>query len=197
MNKMLKLTNPRLRRLDVVVNSFHSSVSNTSEKFSRTPEMSFSKIISQPRMFLKNLKSGITFKQLKSLAHTHGRRKFNKQVDMINSDVKFIDFTSLPVSNLSEEKFTIHSKPVEFERISGIFRFPHEVEGVLSEAMFSGFQFHFLSPKPAQGDRAHANFVFYSGGLVSNPPNNDQSEEINLMEDGDSSPNLKIWVSSP
>jgi len=192
---MLKLTNPGLRRLDVVVNSFGSCISNTSKEFSRAPEMSFSKVVSQPRMFLKKVKSAVAFKQLKSFANTHSRGKLNKQMDMVDSDIEFINLESFPVSNLSKEELTIHPKSIELKRVFGIFNFPHEVEGILSEAVFSGFQIHFLSPKSA-GDRAHANFSFISGGLVSRPSDSNHLEILNF-EDGDSSQNLKVWVPSP
>ena len=152
-NKMLKLTNPRLRRSNVVLNSFGSCVSNTSKEFSRTPEMSFSKIVSQPRMFFEKLKGAVAFKQLKSHTNTHRRRHLNKQVDMVNTDVKLINFEPFSVSHLPQEKLTIHSEPVELKGVFGIFNFPHKVECVLSEAVFSGFQIHFLSPKSAQGDK--------------------------------------------
>lgn len=61
--------------------------------------------------------------------------------------------------------------------------------------MLSGFQIHFLSHKSA-GDKAHANSVFISGGLVSRPSDSNHLTELNL-EDGDSSPSLKARVSSP
>ena len=66
----------------------------------------------------------------------------------------------------------------------------------MSKAMFSGFQIHFLSPKSA-GDKAHANFSFISEGLVSRPSDSNHLEELNFEVNGDSSPNLKVWVSSP
>ena len=158
--------------------------------------MPFSKVVSQPGMFLHQTKGTISLKQLKSLADTYRRRKLHKQVDVVNSDVQFVDFALLSVSNLPQEKLTIHLQPIKLEGISCIFNFPHKVEGILSEAMLPFFQFHFLSPKSA-GDRAHANFVFSSRGLGSNPSSFKDQIELNLMEDGDSSPNLKVWVSSP
>ena len=188
---MLKLTNPRLRRFYVVVNSFNSCVSDTPKEFSRAPEMSISKMSSKPRMFFKKLKGTIAFKQLKSLANTHGWRKLNKQMDVVNSNIEFINFEPFPISNLSQEKLTIHSEPVELEGISCIFNFPHEVESILSEAMLPRFQIHFSSPEHS------SNYVhFNSGGLVSRPSVSNHSKEINF-EDGDSSPNLKVRVSSP
>ena len=192
---MLKLTNPRLRRSNVMLNSFGSCISNTSKEFSWTPEMPSSKMVSQPRMFLHQTKGAVSFEQLKSLADTHSDWHLNEEMNMVNSDVEFIDFEPLPVSNLSQEELTIHFKPIELKRIFSIFNFPDKMESILSEAMFSGFQIHFLSPKSA-GDKAHANFVFSSEGLVSSPSHINHSKELNF-EDGDSSPNLKVRVSSP
>jgi len=183
---MLKLTNPRLRRSNVVLNSFGSCISNTPKEFSRTPEMSFSKVISQPGMFFEKFKGTVAFKQLKSHTNTHCRGHFNKQVDMINSDVKFINFEPFSVSDLPQEKLTIHLKSIKLEGVFSIFNFPHKVECILSEAMLPRFQIHFLSPKSA-GDKAHANFtVYFEEPSIQALPNS-QTKELNLMEDGDSS----------
>ena len=192
---MLRQIGPRLRRSNVVLNSFGSCISNTPKEFSRAPKMSSSKMSSKPRMFFEKFKGAVAFKQLQGLADTHRWRDFHKQMDMVNSDVEFIDFEPFPISNLSQEKLTIHSNKFKLEGIPCIFNFPDKMESILSEAMFSGFQIHFLSPKSA-GDKAHANFVFYSGGLVSRPSDSSHSEILNF-EDGDSSQNLKVWVSSP
>ena len=194
--KMLKLTNPRLRRHNVVLNSFSSCVPDTSEEFARAPEMSFSKVVSQPRMFFEKFKGAVSFKQLKSHTNTHRWRHLNKQVDMINSDVKFVNLESLSVSHLPQEKLTIHSESIEFKGVFGIFNFPYKVEGILSEAVLPRFQIHFFPPNSAQGDKAHANFLFNSGAQqsLSNAKN---SEELNLLEDGNSSLCLKAEVSLP
>ena len=194
---MLKLTNPRLRRSNVMLNSFGSCISDATEEFSRTPEMSISEMISQPRMFLHQLESTVTFKQLQSFADTHSDRHLNKEMDMVNSDMKFINFEPFSVSNLSQEKLTIHLQSIELEGVHSIFNFPDKMESILSKAVFSGFQIHFLSPKPATRDKAHANLnVYFEESSISTLPNI-QTEELNLMEDGDSSQNLKVWVSSP
>ena len=189
---MLKLTNPRLGRSNVVLNSFSSCVADTSKEFSRTPEMSFSKVVSQPRMFFEKFKGAISFKQLKSHTNAHRRGHLNKQVDVVNSDVEFINFEPFSVSHLPQKELTIHFEPIKLERVFGIFNFPHEVECVLSEAMLPSFQIHFSSPEHS------SNYVhqFISGGLVSSPSHIKNSEELNI-EDGDSSPNLKVRVSSP
>ena len=157
--------------------------------------MSSSKMVSQPGVLLHQLEGAITFEQLQSFANADSNWHLNEEMDMINSDVEFIDFESLPVSNLPQEKLTIHSKPIELKGIFSIFNFPNKMESILSEAMLPRFQIHFLSPKSA-GDKAHANLTFNSGGLVSRPSDTNHLEILNF-EDGDSSQNLKVWVSSP
>jgi len=193
---MLKLTNPRLGRFDVVVNSFDSCITDTPKEFSRTPKMSFSKMVSQPRMFFEKLKGAVTFKQLKSLANTHNRGHLNKQMDMVDSNIEFINLEPFSISHLPQEKFTIHPESVKLEGVFSIFNFPNKMESILSEAMFSGFQIHFSSPKSA-GDSAHANFTFsFEEPSIQALPNS-QTKELNFEVNGDSSPNLKVWVSSP
>ena len=189
--KMQSQINPRLRRIDIVSNSLAGCVSDAAEEFSRTPKMSFSEIVLQPRMLLQQTKSAIAFEQLKSLADTHSSWHFNKQMDVVNSDVKFVDFTALPVSNLPDEELTIHSDAIELHRIHGIFAFPHEVESILSKGMFGTFQIHFTSP-----EHSYNYIQFNSGGLGSNPSLANHLEILNF-EDGDSSIGLKAEVSSP
>ena len=193
---MLKLTNPRLRRSNVMLNSFSSCISNTSKEFSWTPEMSFPEIVSQARMLLHQSESAIPFEQLQSFANANSWWYLNKQMDMVNSNMELINFEPFSVSNLPKEELTIHPQPIKFERVFGIFNFPHKVEGILSEAMLPRFQIHFLSPKSA-GDKADANLmVYFEESSISTSPNT-QQKELNLLEDGDSSPSLKTWVSSP
>jgi len=179
-----------LGRSDVVSNSFGGCVSDAAKELSRTPEMSFSEIISQPRMLLQQTESAISLKKLKSLTDTHSSRQLNKQVDVVNSDVKLINLATFPISNFSDEVFTIHSDAIELHRIHGILAFPHEVESILSKAMLSGFQIHFSSPI------AHANFVFSSRGLGSNPSLFRIHGQLNF-EGGNSSLGLKPEVSLP
>jgi len=160
--------------------------------------MSISEMISQPGMFLHQLESTVTFKQLQSFADTHSDRHLNEEMDMVNSDMEFINFEPFSVSNLPQEKLTIHPQPVKFERIFGIFNFPHEVECVLSEAMLPRFQIHFLSPQTFIRNKVLTmSDCFSSRGLVSSPSSTNNSQELNLMGDGDSSQNLKVWVPSP
>ena len=189
-NKMLKLTNPRLRRIDVVSNSLGSCIANTPKEFSRTPEVSFSEIVSQPGMFFQKIKGTVSFEQLKSLANTHGDWHLNKQVDMVKSNVKLINLKPVSISNLPNEKLTIHPNSVELHRVHSVFAFPHEVESVLPEGMFSTFQIHFSSP-----EHSSHYIQFNSGGLESRPS---PIQEIKFYkEGGNSSLGLKAEVPLP
>jgi hypothetical protein len=188
---MLKLTNPRLRRSNVMLNSFGSCISDASKEFSRTPEMSSFEMISEPRMFLHQPESTVSFKQLQSFADTHSDGHLNKEMDMVKPNIEFINFEPFSVSNLPEKEFTIHPQPIKLKGVFGIFNFPDKMESILSKAVFSRFQIHFLSPEHS------SNYIqFNSGGLVSRPSDSNHSEILNF-EDGDSSQNLKVWVSSP
>lgn len=197
LKKMLKLINPRLRRSNVMLNSFCSCISNTPKEFSRTPEMSFSEMVSEPGMFFKKFKGTITLKQLQSLANTDSWRDFNKQVNMVNSNIEFINLKPFSVSNLPEKEFTIHPQPVKLEGVFCIFNFPHKVEDILSKTVFSRFQIHFSSPETLIRSKVLTMLdVYFKEPSISASFTNN-SKELNLMEDGDSSPNLKVWVSSP
>jgi hypothetical protein len=186
------LTNPRLRGTNVVSNSFSSCIPDATEEFSWTPEMSFSEIIFEPRMLFHQTESTISFEKLKGFANAHRRRDFNKDMDVVCSDMQFINLALFSVSNLSQEKFTIHPQSIKLKGISCIFNFPDKMESVLSEAMLSRFQIHYLSPEHS------SNYIrkFISKGLVSRPSHIKKSKKLNF-EDGDSSPNLKVRVSSP
>ena len=188
---MLKLKNPRLKRSNVVLNSFGSCVSNTPKEFSRTPEMSSSKVVSQPRMFFEKLKGSVAFKQLKGHTNTYRRRHLNKQVDMINTDVKLINFEPFSVSNLPQEELTIHPESIKLKGVSCIFNFPDKMESILSEAVLPRFQIHFSSPEHS------SNYVrfFNSEGLESRPSPTNRIKFY--KESGNSSLGLKAEVSLP
>ena len=194
---MLTQIEPRLGRSNVVINSFHSCISNTSEKFSRAPEMSFSEIISQPRMLLQNSKSRISLEQLQCLADRHCWGQFNKQMDMVNSDMKLVDFTSVFFCDLSQKNLTINFNSNKFERIPSIFGLPNKMECILPEGMTKGLQIHFFPPESAVRNKAHANskLVCREGNI--SPLCNNQSVQEFKMEGGDSSICLKAEVSSP
>jgi len=187
---------PRLGRTDIVVNSFGSCVSNTSEKSSWTPKVSFSEIIPQPRMFLHQLKSTVAFEQLQCFADRYCWRQFNKQMDMVNSDAKLVNLTSMFQGNFSNKSFTIDFNSKKFKWVPSILGFPDKMESILSEGMFKTFQIHFFAPKLAQENIAHAKFVnlVHEGNI--NPRYINEFQELNI-EDGNSSHCLKAGVSLP
>ena len=139
--------NPRLRRTDVVLNSFARCVSHTSEELSRTPEMPFPKMLSQPWILVQKFKGCNTLKQLECFTNTHGGRHFNEKVDVINSDMQFVDAESIFFSNFVDEPFTISPYANELHWISGILGFPNEMESVLSKSMSCTSQVHFFTPQ--------------------------------------------------
>ena len=193
LDKMSRQISPRLRRSNVMLNSICSCISNASEEFSWTPEMSFSKILSQPGMFMQKFKGTVSFKQLESFANTHSWGQFNKEMDVVNSNMEFIDFTSMPDSNFEDKPLAINPNSIELKGIHSIFRLPDKVECILPEGMFKGLQIHFLSPKSA-GDKAHANFCFISGAQQS-------LSHINVLRELNLAtallPSLKAGVSGP
>ena len=194
---MLTKIIPRLRRFNVVLNSFASCIANTPKEFSRAPEMSFSEIIPQPRMLMQKFEGTITLKQLQGSTNTYCSWHFNKQMDMVNSDMQFINFESMPVCSLPDKKLTIHSDSIKLHRVSGILALPDKVEGILPEAMFKTFQIHFFAPKLAQENTAHANFFSLVHGDSINPLDINKHQELNLVEEGNSSLGLKAEVSLP
>lgn len=189
------MRNPRLRRSNVVLNSFHSCISDATKELPWTPKVSFWEIFPQPRMFPHKLKGTISFKQVKSSTNTHSRRKLNKQMDMVNSDMKFIDFTSIPSSGCPKKSLTIHLQPIKLKWVHCIFNFPHKVKSVLPESMFETFQFHFSTPQTLARNIVHTKFVnlFHEGKI--NPLD---IQELNInKEDGNSSLGSRAEVSLP
>jgi len=145
--------------------------------------MSLSKVIPQPRMLLKKSKGRVSFKQLKSFTNTDGMGDFNEQVDMVNSDMQFIDLEPMPISYLPYKEFTILSDNNKLERIFCIFRFPDKMEGILSKAVAKTSQFHFLTPKTFIRNKVLTMFVnLDSRGSTSEPSFINNSKELNFME---------------
>jgi len=179
---MLRQITPGLRRRNVMLNSFCSCVSNAPEELSRAPEMSFSEISSKPGMLMQKLKGRVSFKQLKSLADTHCWRQLNKEMDMVNSNMKLVNFTSMLDSNFMDKPFTINSNSIKFKGVPSILGLPDKMEGILSEGMAKTLQIHFFAPlKPAE-NKAPANFnQFISRGSVSEPHSISKIIELNLM----------------
>ena len=132
-----------LGRRNVMLNGFSSYISNAPKEFSWTPEMSFSKVSSQPRINSKQSVSAISFEELKCSGNAHGMRHFNKQVNMVWLHTKLINFKSMLVGNFLEKFFARYSDFVKLKWIPSILGFPHKVERVLSHTMSEMVQFHF------------------------------------------------------
>ena len=188
--KMLSQTSPRLRRNDVMFHGFTSCIPNAPEKLSRTPEVSAPEMISQPGMFTEQLESTVAFKQLQSPANAHRRRQLDKEMDVISSNVQLVNLAAIPPSSCVQNSFAVNPNPVKLHRVSGIFRFPHEVEGILSERMLSGSQIHFFPPANSTGNPAHAKFANLISRGATAPLVPNHFKELNF-EDGNSSPGFQ------
>lgn len=188
---------PRLGRADVMLNSFSSCISNAPEELSRAPEMPFSEIIPQPRMFLHQLESTIPFEKLQCLADRHCGWDFDKQMDMVNCNMQLVNFTSMFESSLSDKPLTINPNPIKLEWVHSVLAFPHEVECILPEGMLKTLQIHFFPPKPAQESKAHANFFNLVSGAQQSLSYTNRVQELNVVEKGNSSLGLKAEVPLP
>ena len=156
--KMLKMPS-MLGTSNIMLNSFHSCISNTPKELARTPEMPFSEIFSEPGMFSEKFKSCIAFKELECLTDRNCWRQFNKKMDMVDSNMQFINSAPISPSCCIEKPLAVNFSPIKLEGIHGIFNFPDKMESILSKGMFKMFQIHFFPPKSTQEEKAHANFV--------------------------------------
>ena len=146
---------------------------------------------------MQKFKGAVSFKQLEGFTNSNCWRQFNKEMDMVNSDVEFINFASILNSDLIDEPFTINSNPIKLKGVQGIFRFPHKVEGILPKFMTKAFQIHFFPPKSTRGKKAHANFCFISRGSTSEPRSIKELTELNFIGATALLPSLKARVSEP
>jgi len=133
-------------------------------------------------MLAQEFESRITLKQLQSSTNTHCSWHLNKQMDMVNSDMEFINFESMPVSHLPDEKLTIHSDSIKLHGVSGIFTLPNKMEGILPECMFSTRQIHFFAPQTFIRKKVLTMFVNLVHGDSNNPHSSNNSQELNFVE---------------
>ena len=142
--------------------------------------MPLCEIIPQPRMLMQKLECTVSLKQLQSSANTYGGGHFNKQMDVVNGNMQFINFKSMPVSCLPNKKFTIHSNPIKLHGVSGILTLPDKVEGILPKCMFSTCQIHFFSPDSAENFTAHAKSISLVHEGSINPRDIQVFQELNF-----------------
>jgi len=211
--KMLKRPNT-LGRSNVMLNSFSSCIANTPEESTSAPEMSFPEVISQPRVLSQKFKEDVAFKQLKCITNTYCWRHLNKEMYMVNSNMNFVDFASMSLSNFMNKPLTVSSDSKKFKWVSSILGLPdiskilifdgyqkfsisEEMESILSDRMLEMFPIHFFPPKSTQEKKTHVNFVFISRGSTSEPHSINKFKKLNLVEEGNSSLCLKTEVSLP
>ena len=144
-NKQKMSQRPRILGLrNVMFNSFTSYISNRPKKLTWTPKMSFAKVSSQPRMLLHNSICRIPFEKLKRLRNTHSSRNFNKQMDMIWLNRKFINLKSMFTSNFLQNFFAKHFKFEKLKGIFSIFGLPNKVKSILSCSVSKFLYIHFF-----------------------------------------------------
>jgi len=180
---MLTKISPRLGRFNIVSNSFAGCVANAPKEFSRTPEVSFLENFPQPRMLMQEFEGTITLEQLQSSANAHCWRHLNKQVDVVNSNVQFINLEPMPVSCLPDKKLAVHSYSIELHGIMGIFTFPDKMKGILSKAMIPGSQIHFFAPQTFIRSKVLTMFVNLVSGAQQSLSHVNNSQELNFTGD--------------
>ena len=133
--------------VDVGLDNIRGNVPYRAKKLARTPEVSFSKMLAQPRMLAKKLVRTATFKQLKSFTNSHSRRYSDKHVDMIRLNLKFVDFNVLVRSNFTQKLVVMFSNDLKLKEVFRIFRFPNKMVSILSNAVPMVVKsFHFMIP---------------------------------------------------
>ena len=131
---------------------------------------------------MQKFKGAVSFKQLESFADRHCWRQFDKQMDMVDSNMQLINFASMSNSNFMDESFTINSDSIKFKGVPRILGFPNKMEGILSEGMAKTLQIHFFAPLKLTENKAPANFnQFISRGSTSEPHPINNFLELNFM----------------
>ncbi len=133
--------------IDVGLDNLVSHIPYRTEKLARTPKMSFSKMLAQPRMLAKKFVRAAAFKQLKSFTNGHSRRYSDKHVDMVWFNLKFIDFHALIMSYFTQKLVAMVPNCLKLEWVLRVFRFPYKMVSILSNAVsmvVKSFHFKFL-----------------------------------------------------
>ena len=133
--------------VDVGLDNLRGNVPHRAEKLARTPEVSFSKMLAQPRMLAKKFVRTTAFKQLKSFTNGHSRRYSDKHVDMIRLNLKFVDFYAIIMSYFAQKLVAMVPNCLKLKWVLRIFRFPYKMVSILSNAMSMVVKsFHFMIP---------------------------------------------------
>ena len=133
--------------VDVGLDNIRGNVPYRTEKLARTPEVSFSKMLAQPRMLAKKFVRTAAFKQLKSFTNSHSRRYSYKHVDMIRFNLKFKDFHAFVMSYFTQKLVAMVPDYLKFKWVLRVFRFPYKMVSILSNAVSMVVKsFHFMIP---------------------------------------------------
>jgi len=133
--------------VDVSLDNIRGNVPYRTEKLSRAPEVSFSKILAQPMMLAKKLVRTTAVKQLKSFTDGHSKRYSDKHVDMIRLNLKFVNFYVLVTSNFTQKLVTMFSEYTKLKWVLRVLRFPYKMVSILSNARSMVVKpFHFMIP---------------------------------------------------
>jgi len=147
--------------VNVRLYNIRSHVANAAEKLSGTPEVSLTKMSSQPRMLTEKFVGAAAFQQLERSGDAHNRRQINKQMDMINLNMKLKYCYIVKFCYLAQKLLTMFANNLKLERIHSILGFPHKVECVLSNTVTKTRKsfYHFLFLR-AIFCGAHATTIF-------------------------------------
>ena len=133
--------------IDISLDDIRGNVPYRAEKLAWAPEVSFTKMLAQPRMLAKKFVRAAAFKQLKSFTNGHSRRYSDKHVDMIRFNLKFVDFYVLVTSNFTQKLVAMVPDYLKLEWVLRVFRFPYKMVGILSNAVSMVVKsFHFMIP---------------------------------------------------
>lgn len=163
--------------IDVSLDYISGDVPDTAEKFARTPKMAFTKMATQPRMLAKKLVGASALQQLKGFGNAHSRRQTSKHMNMVRLNLELKNFNFMGFRNFTQKLLTMFANYLKLKGVFGIFRLPHKVESILSNAVLVMCKsLHFMFP-PRFFCRADAN----SKAGVSAPDSAAHSFSINYF----------------
>ena len=133
--------------VDVGLDNFRGNVPYRTEKLARAPEVSFSKMLAQPRMLAKKFVRATAFKQLKSFANRHGGRYSYKHMYVVRFNLKFKDINIPFLRGFAQKLVAMLPNYLKLKRVFRIFGLPNKVISILSDAVPMVVKsFHFMIP---------------------------------------------------
>jgi hypothetical protein len=134
--------------VDVGLNDISGYVSDGAEEFTRTPQMAFTEVFSQPGMLSEEAISASALEELKRPGNAHSGGKADEHVYVVGFDLQLEYFHFMGLRNLAQKIFTMFANDRELKRVLRILRLPHQVERILPDSVAMTYQsFHFSSPR--------------------------------------------------